>query len=126
MIKLILGCVVAFMAPGCGVTYDGDAPPDLHTPLYVQSSGCMWRAEGNGLACLPDTKEGCICGQPDPVTGGPTGSCHTGDCCTGCWDQGDLEKGWPSHCWPGDGTMGMYGEHGEGCRAWPTIGAPHN
>lgn len=96
----------AVVAAGCG----GVALPTQDPPLRVEASGCWWKANGDALDCLPDTPEGCICGAHDPFTGAPAGSCHLGGCCAGCWSVDD------NKCHPGDGSDGLYGNHGASCR----------
>jgi hypothetical protein len=71
------------------------------------------------MLCASSGAEGCICGHDDG-TGRPTGSCHSGACCQGCWDSGDPANGIAPRCWPGDGTGGLYGSNGAGCRSTPS------
>jgi hypothetical protein len=116
--QLLALLAVALMLLASGCACDGAAPPAPDMTPIVFPSTCEWEAlDGGALGCLPDTKDGCICGDHDPVTGGPTGSCHAGACCTGCWDAGDPTIGLAPKCWPGDGTGGLYGSHGATCHS---------
>jgi len=91
------------LAAGCGGVTGVSSQP-----TRVESQGCWWTPAGDGLDCLPDTPDGCVCGHHED-DGGPSGSCRQGSCCQGCW-SGDLHR-----CMPGDGTDGLYGTRGADC-----------
>lgn len=125
-LALLLVATILATLSGCGV--EAAAPPELPLttvslkpttqsvkPVVVEGQGCILLQLGHALDCLPDTPDGCVCGIADS-TNHATGSCHRGACCSGCWDNGDPEHGIPPQCWPGDGTAGLYGHAGSGCR----------